>query len=343
MTSTSLTDRLIFAVVQGLAVLRHPRITQSFWKRRKRLPNFAQPSEHGELMQWRKVFDHNPQFTVFSDKLACKRWVATNFPDVPMIEPVWIGDSPEELPDAFVAPGYIIKASHGCRANYFPDRQSLTRPQLNRLLSRWLGRSYYRQGQWGYRGVPRRLLVEPRIGNGGPLSEYSIRGHDGVISGIWVVQDQHQPTEKGTDFAGDGTRLPAKPTKKLQPLPPDYVPPPSFYRARDIASRISRGFDHIRVDFLLDGDALYLGEITVYPGSGYGTEWQLPAKSRMHELAWFRALHLSWFYRTDQPWPLSIYQRAFRRWVDAHVADLNATAPADEHSYIAPELRAAAA
>ena len=329
MSSTSFTDRLIFAVVQCLAVIRHPRMTQSFWKRRRRFPDFARPTDHGEMVQWRKLFDHNPQFTVFCDKLACKRWVRTNFPDVPLVEPVWTGERPDDLPAAFVAPGYIIKASHGCRANYFPDRQSLGRPELNRLLSRWLGRSYDRQGQWGYRNVPRRLLVEPRIGGDGPLWEYSVRGHDGAVSGIWVVRDQHRPTEQGTDFTADGKRLPPKSNGKLKPLPADFVPPPSFYRARDIASRISRGFDHIRVDFFVDGDQLYLGEITVYPGSGYGTEWQSPEKARLHELAWFRALHLSWFYRMPHRWPMSLYQDAFRRFVDAHVAVLEAAASAD--------------
>lgn len=341
MTATSLADRLTFAVVQVLAVLRHPRISQSFWKRRGRIPNFARPAEHGELVQWRKVFDHNPQFTVFCDKLACKRWVTENFPDIPLMTPVWVGDRPEDLPDALVSPGHIVKASHGCRANYFPHRRPLPRPDINRLLSRWLRRSYDRQGQWGYRDVPRRLFVEPQVGGGRPLTEYSIRAHDGVISGLWVVMDQHQPTERSANFAGDGTPMPAKTIKHQEPLPEGYTHPATLHRARDIASRVSRGFDHIRVDFLVDGDALYLGEITVYPGSGFGTEWQ-STQGQMHELAWFRALHLSWFYRTPQPWPMSIYQGAFRRWVDSHVADLNASAPADEHSYIAPQLRALA-
>jgi hypothetical protein len=335
MGSTSFADRLIFAVVQTMAVLRHPRVTQSFFKRRGRIPNFARPAEHGEMVQWRKVFDHNPQFVVFSDKLGCKRWIKANFPDVPLLEPAWVGDQPEDLPEAFIAPGYVIKTSHGCASNYFPHRQSLHRPELDRLLRRWLGRSYDRQGQWAYRDVPRKLMVEPRIGQGGPLWEYSFRGHDGVISGVWVVTDQKRETERGTDFAGDGTRMPAKTQKRVDPLPADFVLPPSFHAARDLASRISRGFDHIRVDFLLDGDALYLGEITVYPGSGFGTEWQSP-KVKLHELAWFRAMHLSWFYRTPQPWPMSIYQSAFRRWVDAHVAELNAAAPADERLYSGP-------
>ena len=122
-----------------------------------------------------------------------------------------------------------------------------------------------------------------------------------------------------------------------QMLPPDYVLAPSFFRAREMASRISRSLDHVRVDFLVDGDEIYLGELTVYPGSGYGNErWS--RTDGMIERAWFRAMHLSWFYSTPHPWPMSIYQAAFRRWVDANVRDLNTAAPTDDQSYRAPSL-----
>jgi len=337
MANTSFSDRVIFAVVQCLAVLCHPRITQSFWKRRGRIPNFARPGELGETVQWRKVFDHNPLFTTLCDKLAAKRWVAERFPDMPLVQPVWVGTRPEDVPEAFTVPGYIIKANHGCRANYFPHREPLPRPQLNKLMARWLRRSYYLQGQWGYRDIDRRLLVEPCIGGGGSLTEYCFRCHDGVVVACYIVRDQHQDTESGCDFAGDGTRLPPMHGKDpARNLPPDYVLSDSYFYARDTASRISRGLDHVRVDFLVDGDSIYLGEITIYPGSGYGDERYSQIDGPI-ELAWFRAMHLSWFYRTPKPWPMSIYQDAFRRWVDAHVLDLNATAPVDERSYVAPD------
>jgi hypothetical protein len=336
MPEISSADRVVFAAVQSLCVLRHPRITQSYWKRRGHLPDFARPTGLGEMVQWRKAFDHNPQFIVFCDKLATKRWVASNFPDVPLIQPLWVGEHPEDIPDDLVQAGYVVKTNHGCRSNYFPHRQALARPELNRLLRRWLRRSYDRQGQWGYRHIERRLFVEPRIGGDRPLTEYSIRCHDGAISGIFVVNDQHRETEQGSEFSDDGERFPAKPGAKRQPLPPDYVMPQSLHQARDMASRISRGYDHLRIDFLVDGDDLYLGEITVYPGSGYGTEWQLPAKAAMHEHAWFRALHVNWFYRTPQPWPISIYQAAFRRFADAHLRELDTVSPSGGPAHVAP-------
>lgn len=340
MADISMTDRVTFAVVQCLAVLRHPRITQSFWKRRKRIPNFARPSEIGETVQWRKVFDRNPLFTTLCDKLAAKRWVAERFPDVPIVEPVWIGSRPRDLPEALTGPAYIVKASHGCRANYFPARSPLPRAELDRRMAWWLRRSYDLQGQWGYRHIPRRLLVEPRLGAGGPLTEYCFRCHGGVVASASVFIDQHQATDRSADFAGDGSRMPPRLNKlPQQMLPPDYVLAPSFFRAREMASRISQDLDHVRVDFLVDGDDVFLGELTIYPGSGYGNErWS--HIDGLIERAWFRAMHLSWFYRTPQPWPMSLYQSAFRRWVDAHVRDLDATAPADDRSYRAPSLAA---
>ena len=75
-------------------------------------------------------------------------------------------------------------------------------------------------------------------------------------------------------------------------LPPDYVLPPSYFRARDMASHISRGLDHVRVDFLVDGDSFYVGELTIYPGSGYGTE-RLSHTDHAIELACARSMHLS--------------------------------------------------
>ena len=333
MANISITDRVIFAVVQCLAVVCHPRIAQSFWKRRGRIPNFARPSELGETVQWRKVFDHNPLFTTLCDKLAAKRWVAERFPDVPMLKPVWVGTRPEDVPDELTRPGHIVKANHGCRANYFPHLKPLPRPALNRLMARWLRRSYYLQGQWGYRDIPRTLFVEPRIGAQTPLTEYCFRCHDGTVSVCYIVRNQHQDGECGCDFTGDGTRLPPMDGKDpAHNLPSDYELPPSFFAARDMASLISRGLDHVRVDFLIDGEDVYLGELTIYPGSGYGTE-SLSHTDHPIELAWFQAMHLSWFYRTPQPWPMSVYQSAFRRWVDAHVRDLNAAPPVEDRSF----------
>lgn len=331
-TGTSPIDRAIFAVVQALCLLRHRGLRREFKRRRGRLPNLAQPTEHTDLVQWRKVFDHDPRFVMFSDKLATKYWAAEHFPDIRVAMPIWVGTTPRELPDELVVPGNVIKASHGFRMNHFPERTPLPRVELEALMAGWLQRSHYIQDQWAYRDIPRRLFVEPRIGNGNALVEYTFRSHDGVVSAGFVSHNQHAETELQAHFDGAGRRLPNKTgVPDSMHLPADYVLPPSYFEAMALARRLSRGVDHVRVDFLVDGEAVYLGEMTVYPGAGYGREREA-SNAPLIERAWFEALHNSWFLSTAQPWPLSLYQSAFRRWVEVHKRQLAEQAAAERNA-----------
>lgn len=325
---TSRADRLIFAVVQALCLLRFRKLRREFRRRRGRLPNLAQPTEHADLIQWRKIFDHDPRFTLFSDKLATKYWAAEHFPDIRVAMPIWVGTVPEALPDELIVPGNVIKANHGYRMNHFPDRTPLPRAELDALMASWLRRSHYVQDQWGYRDIPRRLFVEPRIGNGGTLVEYTFRGHDGVVSAGFVAHDQHADSERQAHFDGAGRRLPNKTgVPDTTHLPADYVLPPSYFEAMALARRLSRGIDHVRVDFLVDGEDIYLGEMTIYPSAGYGREREA-SNAPLIERAWFEAFHNSWFLSAPQPWPLSLYQSAFRRWVGLHKRQLTVQSPA---------------
>jgi len=315
---TSRADRLVFAVVQAICLLRYRKLRREFRRVRGRQPNLAQPTEHTDLVQWRKIFDHDPRFIRFTDKLATKYWAAEHFPDIRVAMPLWVGSRPEDLPDELIVPGNVIKASHGFRMNYFPGPAPLPRPELDAMMAGWLRRSHYIQDQWAYRDVPRRLFVEPRIGSGGPLVEYTFRSHDGEVSAGFVSHNQHAENEQQAHFDGAGRRLPNKigvPDTML--LPADYVLPPSYFEAMAQARRLSRGVDHVRVDFLVDGEDIYLGEMTVYPGAGYGREREA-FNAPLIERAWFGALHNSWFLSQPQPWPLSLYQSAFRRWVAVH-------------------------
>jgi hypothetical protein len=327
METTRWADRLVFAAAQCWAVLRHPYLTLRFYKRHRRFPHYARPHQHTDMVQWRKIFDHDPRFTIFSDKLATKRWVAENFPDVKTAEVLWTGTRPEDLPQELIVPGNVIKASHGSRMNYHPDRQSLSRSELDRLMAGWLGRSYYHEAQWGYRHVPRRLFVERRIGGGEPLREYTFRAHDGVISSAAVIIDQHQSTERISHFAGDGRRLPGKLGQSPERwLPADYALPESYFSAMARAKDLSRGIDYVRVDFIVDGETACLCEMTVYPGSGFGREREAH-NAPLIERSWFAALHNSWFLTGKQPWLLSLYQAAFRRWAEAHDRELAGAPP----------------
>lgn len=310
-------DRLVLAAANLGAGLAHPWLALSFAWRRKRWPCFATPAGLSELVQWRKVFDRNPLFPILSDKLRLKAWVRERAPQARVAEIVWSGTRAVDLPDHFLVPGFVIKANHGTSTNHFPHREPLPRAQLEPRLDAWLRSRYDTELQWAYGRIPPRLLVERLIGDGRPLWEVTFRCADGVAATAFIALEQKTPGERKAYFTGAGERLPDEtglsPDKRL---PPDFRVGPQFFRARALAEQLSRGLDFVRVDLILDGDDIYVCEMTLYPSSGFGDEDRTFTADRI-ERAWLGAIERSWFLSSPQPWPLSVYATAFRRWVAA--------------------------
>ncbi len=322
--AVSVADRLILALANVLLWLRYAYHHADFSWRKRRLAQFAAPRRLCELVQWRKLIDHDPRFVTLTDKLGAKTWVAERAPDLLQPEVIWVGERAADLPDAYSGPGFVIKTNHASHQNVFPDRETLPRAELVRRLDAWLSRPYRVEQQWAYLGIRPRLFAERRVGDG-RLYDISFRIHNGVASAGHVATDFKTAAERDGYFFADGRRLHV--AHYPEALPDDFVPPPSFHRARQFAERLGQDADYFRVDFLCTEEEAYFGEITLYPASGMGSDDE-PAP--LIYRSWLACIERSWFLATPQPFPLSLYQGAFRRWArvrNAELAGESLTAP----------------
>lgn len=322
--SYTFVDALILAAANTWAHLRHPRLALTSMLRMRRLVNFARPSSHGEMMQWRKVFDRNSAFAVYADKLAAKRWAKRICPDLLTAEVLWEGDAVADLPEAMLTPGHVIKTNNGCARNYMPHRAVWPRAVLERRLRRWLKSRWARLGEWAYSQIEPRLFVERLIGDGRPLLELTFRAFDGKVPLAFAATDWKTEAARAAYLDSEGRRL-SLVADGAEALAGDFaVPTAAFERARHYAEQLSRGVDHMRLDFLIDGEDVYFGEVTLYTASGYGDEDRLGLG---HTLLghWFDAIDKSDFLVRPRSWPASLYQSAFRRWTRRHAAELEAS------------------
>ena len=206
------------------------------------------------------------------------------------------------------------RANNGCARNYFPGWDHWPRHLLLRRARRWLGQRWARLGEWAYAEVTPRLYVERLIGDGRPLVDLTFRCFDGKVPLAFVATGWKTPEARAAYLDHTGRRLHVS-AEDVAPLPDDFVlPAAAFVRARGYAEQLSRGSDHMRVDFIVDGDAVYFGEVTLYSASGYGDEDRLGLGGLLAN-HWFDAIGRSDFLTRRQSWPLSLYQSAFRRWV----------------------------
>jgi len=328
--TTSRADEWIMRAANAWVRLTNRRLVRHCRRHFGYVPDFARPHGHDALMQWRKVFDHNPLFATFCDKIAARQWAQQRIPDLATAELVWTGTRLEDLEPGAPHDDCVLKVNAGTGANYFPGRGRWDHRTFNRRFRRWMRRPKCGPGEWAYHQVGRRLMIERLIAAPADLIDLNFRCQDGEISSAFVGVSWKTDDAHGCYLTHDGGAFCPEDEHIAQRLLQSDL----FDRAADLARQLGRGVDHVRVDFHVRGDTIFLGELTPYSSSGLGEEEEIGVGAVI-ERSWIAAIDTSWFLSTPQPWPMSLYQGAFRRWVAHRQLEL-ASAPATAPALAAP-------
>jgi hypothetical protein len=271
---SNLVDVVIFWLANLFVYIRHPTSVGQFLLKVGYLPNVARALRYNEKMLWRKIFDHNPLFVTFTDKLATKELISRICPQLKIAEVLWIGDDISTIPDDVLRRPIVIKASHSYDKNFIPMAGGAGRDIPVGRINGWLGQVHGRlQLEWAYGLVERKIFAEALIlpDKGDELVDLSVHAVDGTPVFIEAVLGNKTASQRKGYFKTDGARWPELEPKRLTPrplLPENFRLPPSFAEALVHTRRLSTGVDYARFDFIAVGDRLYAGEITVYPASG---------------------------------------------------------------------------
>lgn len=262
-----------FGLLNSFLYFLYPMQIVKFRTKNGYFPNIAFPKLYHEKMLWRKIFDHNPMFTIFSDKIATKTYVSKLIPDVKIPATLWAGKNAQQIPAELFQQDGLIKANHGSNFNYFFKKDALDLKKIQQLGRKWMGRKYGRKHlQWGYFNVDRTLFIEEMIPTGShKLIDLSMSCVDGEVVYVRVVTDSKTPQRKSMFFDLEGNRIYALNFNPDHDFPfVDAVCPTGlFFDAIVKAKILSKGVDFARVDFMTNGIDLYGGEITVYPNAGF--------------------------------------------------------------------------
>ncbi|HXH16410.1 MAG TPA: ATP-grasp fold amidoligase family protein [Sphingomonas sp.] len=237
------------------------RLHLTYLWRHRRVLSLDAPRLFTELVQHRKLVDRDPRIPRLIDKLAVKRFVADRLGPQWITPTLWSGDVlPTEPP---CARPFVVKSRHGCRqirvvCNATDDWQA-----TRRAAASWTRNSYGGWlDEWGYRDVPRGLLIEPFIGVAPVLPiDYKLYVFHGRVAAIQVHLDR-ATNHRWTLFDRDWRRL-------SDGCAESGVPKPlGLGRMIEGAEILAEGFDFVRIDFYDVGETPRFGEMTFYPGSG---------------------------------------------------------------------------
>ena len=237
---------------------------------RRRWLDLRHPTAFNEKLNWRCLHDRRELLAFTCDKLAMKDWAAEHGgPGLRIPGTLWSGHDLTELVGVELPERWVLKPNHRSGLVHF-GRGPVTAadlPGLHRATTGWLREHLAAvEGEWAYSQARACFLVEEQIpGEVSPddVKCFTFGGRTKVI----VVDSSRYGGHRRTVYSADWTRLDVEIDIPSGPAAP---PPGELTELLDTARRLGAAFDFIRVDFYRAADQWWFGELTPYPGGGYG-------------------------------------------------------------------------
>jgi hypothetical protein len=238
-------------------------------------PNWKNPQTFSEKLQWLKLYDRKPEYTTMVDKYAVKEYVASIIGEEYVIPTLGIWDRPEDIEWDMLPNQFVLKTTHGggnegvviCR-----DKASFNKGNAIAKLKESLCTDLYEVWrEWPYKNVVKRVLaekfVEPCRGIR-DLADYKFFCFDGEVKGLFVATERQNPNEevKFDFFDADYNHLPFRQGHDHAKTTPPK--PKNFELMKRLATQLSEGIPHVRVDLYDLGDKVLFGELTLFHFSG---------------------------------------------------------------------------
>lgn len=235
--------------------------------------NLRDPKTFNEKLQWLKLYDRKPEYTLMVDKYEAKKYAAERIGEKYVIPAIGVWDRFDEIDFSELPDQFVLKCTHDsgglviCKNKAAFDIES-AKAKINKSLRK----NYYLQGrEWPYKNVKPRIIAEKYLEDSKTreLRDYKFFAFDGIVKAMFIATDrQRKGAETKFDYFDiNFTHLPftnVHPNADACPAKPER-----FDEMVRLAEKLSVGFSQLRVDFYEVNGVVYFGEFTFSHMSGF--------------------------------------------------------------------------
>ncbi len=237
---------------------------------RKKL-DLNQPKTYNEKLQWLKLYDRKPEYTVMVDKYEMKKWVESRVGAGYTIANYGVWNNPEKIDFDILPDRFVLKGTHDsgsfciCKNKNSFDREAA----IEKLKKSMLKNQYIYSREWPYKNVPRRILAEEYIEDesGYELKDYKFFCFDGKPYMMFIASGRTKGETTFDYYDMDFNHLDI--TQSHPNAQHGYEKPEDFERMKELASILSEGIPQLRVDFYYVNGKIYVGELTFFHYGGF--------------------------------------------------------------------------
>lgn len=233
--------------------------------------NLISPVTFNEKLQWLKLNDRNPLYSMLVDKIEVKKWVADKIGEEYVIPTYAVWNNPDEIDLSKLPDSFVLKCNHyGGNNGVFivRDKSKFDLEAAKKILKQTQGRCIYRNlGEWPYKNVSKRILAERFIGEN--VNDYKFNCYNGFAESVMICTGRGSGDTKFYFF--DKSWNLKRYNRRGKDAPKDFTlpKPKGIEKMFDLASTLSKDIPFVRVDmYNIDGE-IYFGEMTFYPASGF--------------------------------------------------------------------------
>lgn len=255
--------------------------------------NLENPQTFNEKLQWLKLYNRNPAYTVMVDKYKVRDYIKETIGEEYLIPLLGVWDKAEDIDFDKLPNQFVLKCTHDsgglciCR-----DKNTFDVKQCKDYLDNRLTHNYYKLWrEWPYKNVVPKIIAEQYIDvtQNSPLKcgdiisveelqctqgllDYKFMCFSGRVRALFldigVVKgsSKHAENYYRNVYDREFNLLPVKETRENYPL--KIKMPDNFNQMVEIAEKLSSGMPHVRVDLYNVKGRIFFGEFTFFHGSG---------------------------------------------------------------------------
>lgn len=229
------------------------------------------PKTYSEKLQWMKIHDRNPLYTILVDKKEVKNYVKDTIGKQYLIPTIGCWDEAEDINFDELPNQFVLKCNHDsgglviCR-----DKIKLDKKWAKKKLSSCLkNNGYYYAREWPYKNMKPCIIAEPYIedSESGELPDYKFFVFNGKVKAMFIATNRYGEGETKFDFYDadfnhlDFIQGHPNATETLKK-------PMCFDEMKEKAEELAKDLTAARVDFYQVNGRVYFGEITFFHFSG---------------------------------------------------------------------------
>ncbi len=261
-------------------------LTQMFSARMHQKMDWDNPVTYNQKLQWLKLYDRNPIYTIMGDKIQVKDYVSKAIGKEYIIPTIGIWDTPDQIDFAALPQQFVIKCNHnsGIGMCICRDKNSLDLDSVRKHLAIGLAQDYYLTlREWPYKNIVRKIIAEEYIGEA--PKDYKFFMFNGHMDSVMVCTDRNKGHAKFRFYDKNWKRIYYQ-KDELEPKD-DVEKPANYEKMIEIAQILSWGYPHIRVDLYNQNGHIYFGELTLFDQGGFDTDITYAT-----DLAWGKQIDL---------------------------------------------------